>query len=79
MHTAWSGDHVTFAERRPTGESTLGGGELLTPGEIRLGPGESYESPLLYAFWSDTGLDGLSDVLHTHLRARPGHPRSPAR
>lgn len=77
VHTAWSGDHVTFAERRPTGESTLGGGELLTPGEIRLGPGESYESPLLYAVWSDTGLDGLSDVLHTHLRARPGHPRSP--
>ncbi|WFE49505.1 alpha-galactosidase [Micromonospora sp. WMMD1155] len=77
VHTAWSGDHVTVAERRPTGESTLGGGELLAPGEIRLGPGESYETPLLYAVWSDTGLDGLSDVLHTHLRARPGHPRSP--
>ncbi|RAO48635.1 Alpha-galactosidase [Micromonospora saelicesensis] len=77
VHTAWSGDHVTFAERRPTGESTLGGGELLAPGEVQLGPGESYETPLLYAVWSDAGLDGLSDVLHTHLRARPGHPRSP--
>ncbi|MET8045335.1 alpha-galactosidase [Micromonospora sp. NPDC005215] len=77
VHTAWSGDHVTVAERRPTGESTLGGGELLAPGEIRLGPGESYDTPLLYAVWSDVGLDGLSDVLHTHLRARPGHPRSP--
>ncbi|MET8319975.1 alpha-galactosidase [Micromonospora sp. NPDC005189] len=77
VHTAWSGDHVTFAERRPTGESTLGGGELLAPGEIRLGHGESYDTPLLYAVWSDAGLDGLSDVLHTHLRARPGHPRSP--
>ncbi|WP_433317294.1 alpha-galactosidase [Micromonospora sp. CA-269861] len=77
VHTAWSGDHVTVAERRPTGESTLGGGELLAPGEVRLGPGESYETPLLYAVWSDAGLDGLSDVLHTHLRARPGHPRSP--
>ncbi|MFC4021970.1 alpha-galactosidase [Micromonospora sp. GCM10011542] len=76
VHTAWSGDHVTFAERRPTGESTLGGGELLGPGEVRLGPGESYETPLLYAVWSDAGLDGLSDVLHTHLRARPRHPRS---
>ncbi|MEV4196969.1 alpha-galactosidase [Micromonospora globbae] len=77
VHTAWSGDHVTFAERRPTGEATLGGGELLTPGEVVLGPGESYATPLLYAAWSDTGLDGLSDVLHTHLRARPRHPRSP--
>lgn len=77
VHTAWSGDHVTFAERRPTGEATLGGGELLTPGEVVLGPGESYATPLLYAAWSDTGLDGLSDVLHTHLRACPRHPRSP--
>ncbi|MET8373752.1 alpha-galactosidase [Micromonospora profundi] len=77
VHTAWSGDHVTFAERHPTGVSTIGGGELLAPGEIRLATGESYTTPLLYAVWSDAGLDGLSDVLHTHLRARPGHPRSP--
>ncbi|NBE85071.1 alpha-galactosidase [Micromonospora rubida] len=77
VHTAWSGDHVTVAERRPTGESTLGGGELLAPGEVLLAPGGSYTTPLLYAAWSDAGLDGLSDVLHAHLRARPGHPRSP--
>ncbi|KOX10392.1 alpha-galactosidase [Micromonospora profundi] len=77
VHTAWSGDHVAFAERHPTGVSTIGGGELLAPGEIRLAPGESYTTPLLYAVWSDAGLDGLSDVLHTHLRERPGHPRSP--
>ncbi|WP_091348733.1 alpha-galactosidase [Micromonospora rhizosphaerae] len=77
VHTAWSGDHVTFAERRPTGESTLGGAELLTPGEIVLAAGEEYVTPLLYAVWSDAGLDGLSDVLHTHLRARPQHPRPP--
>ena len=77
VHTAWSGDHITVAERRPTGEATLGGGELLAPGEIVLGPGEEYATPLLYAVWSDAGLDGLSDVLHTHLRARPEHPRTP--
>ncbi|MBM7076034.1 alpha-galactosidase [Micromonospora humida] len=77
VHTAWSGDHVTVAERRPTGESTLGGGELLAPGEIVLGPGEEYATPLLYAVHSTAGLDGLSDLLHTHLRARPEHPRTP--
>ncbi|SCG69852.1 alpha-galactosidase [Micromonospora halophytica] len=77
VHTAWSGDHLTVAERRPTGESTLGGGELLTPGEIVLAPGEEYATPLLYAVHSTAGLDGLSDVLHTHLRARPEHPRTP--
>ncbi|MGC4807459.1 alpha-galactosidase [Micromonospora sp. DT233] len=77
VHVAWSGDHVTVAERRPTGESTLGGGELLAPGEVLLGPGESYDTPLLYAAWSGAGLDGLGDALHAHLRARPQHPRSP--
>ncbi|WP_405095086.1 alpha-galactosidase [Micromonospora sp. NBC_01412] len=77
VHTAWSGDHVTVAERRPTGEATLGGGELLAPGEVLLAPGGSYTTPLLYAAWSGAGLDGLSDALHAHLRARPGHPRSP--
>ncbi|MEH1058771.1 alpha-galactosidase [Micromonospora sp. CPCC 206171] len=77
VHTAWSGDHVTVAERRPTGESTLGGGELLAPGEIVLAPGEEYHTPLLYAVHSAAGLDGLSDVLHRHLRARPEHPGTP--
>ncbi|MFI6128446.1 alpha-galactosidase [Micromonospora sp. NPDC051141] len=77
VHTAWSGDHVTVAERRPTGEATLGGGELLAPGEIVLAPGEEYATPLLYAVRSADGLDGLSHALHTHLRARPGHPRTP--
>ncbi|SCF37937.1 alpha-galactosidase [Micromonospora mirobrigensis] len=77
VHTAWSGDHLTYAERRPTGDALLGGGELLAPGEIVLAPGEEYATPLLHAVHSTTGLDGLSDVLHTHLRARPGHPRTP--
>ncbi|MFG1778147.1 alpha-galactosidase [Micromonospora sp. NPDC049048] len=77
VHTAWSGDHVTFAERRPTGESILGGGELLAPGEVVLDPGAEYATPLLYAVFSAAGLDGLSDVLHTHLRARPRHPTTP--
>ncbi|MFV2116255.1 alpha-galactosidase [Micromonospora sp. LOL_025] len=77
VHTAWSGDHVTFAERRPTGESVLGGGELLAPGEVVLDPGGEYATPVLHAVFSDVGLDGLSDVLHTHLRARPQHPATP--
>ncbi|WBB80572.1 alpha-galactosidase [Micromonospora sp. WMMD882] len=76
-HTAWSGDHVTYAERLPTGAAVLGGGELLAPGEVVLAPGAEYATPLLYAARSDAGLDGLSEVLHTHLRARPGHPRTP--
>lgn len=77
VHTAWSGDHVSYAERRPTGDAVLGGGELLGPGEVVLEPGAEYATPWLYAVYAADGLDGLSDALHTHLRARPHHPGSP--
>src|SRR6266545_3047478 len=45
VHVAWSGNHRTFAERTPTGDALLGGGELLLPGEGRIAPGESYATP----------------------------------
>lgn len=41
LHTAWSGNHRTLAERTPNGHAVLSGGELLLPGEITLGPGIS--------------------------------------
>lgn len=69
VHTAWSGDHTTYAERTPEGECLLGGGELLAPGEVVLAPGESYASPWLLGSWSAEGLDPLSHRLHDHLRA----------
>ena len=34
LHTAWSGNHRSVAERNPNGQSVLAGGELLLPGEI---------------------------------------------
>ena len=45
VHTAWSGNHVHYAERVFTGEQLIGGGELLLPGEVRLATGDSYQSP----------------------------------
>ena len=77
VHVAWSGDHVTLAERLPEGYAQLGGGELLAPGEVILQPGDHYTMPWLYAVWSEHGLDGLSLALHEHLRARPHHPSKP--
>ncbi len=77
VHLGWSGDHTHYAERLPEGASVLGAGELLAPAEVRLGPGESYESPWTYFVYSGDGLDGIAARLHRHLRARPGHPRSP--
>ncbi len=77
VHLAWSGDHRSYAERRPDGRAVLGSGELLGPEEVLLGPGESYRTPDVLAVWSDEGLDGLSGRLHRHVRARPGHPARP--
>ncbi len=69
VHTAWSGNHTTYAERTPEGDCLLGGGELLAPGEVVLAPGEAYRSPTLLGSWSPAGLDPLSHRFHAHLRA----------
>ncbi|WP_210649024.1 alpha-galactosidase [Nocardioides sp. SYSU D00065] len=69
VHTAWSGNHTTYAERTPEGDCLLGGGELLAPGEVVLRPGDTYRSPELLGSWSDRGLDPLSHRFHAHLRA----------
>ncbi|QHT54987.1 alpha-galactosidase [Cellulomonas sp. H30R-01] len=76
VHTAWSGNHRTLAERSHYHAGLLGGGELLSPGEVRLAPGESYTSPWVYGSWG-VGLDALAGRFHRWLRARPQHPRTP--
>ncbi|WP_336920835.1 alpha-galactosidase [Aquipuribacter sp. SD81] len=81
VHVAWSGDHVHLADRLPEGAGrhagVLAGGELLRPGEVRLGAGETYTSPPVLFVRADDGLDGLSARLHAHVRARAAHPRTP--
>ncbi|PPK98688.1 alpha-galactosidase [Kineococcus xinjiangensis] len=76
LHVGWSGNHRTYAERLPTGEAVIGGGELLLSGEVALGPGESYTTPWVYASCGE-GLDEMSARFHAHLRARSHHPRRP--
>ena len=78
VHTAWSGNHATFAELGLAGVRVVGGGELLMPGEVVLAPGESYTTPWLYGAYGE-GLDAVSSAFHEHLRARRGHPVSPRR
>lgn len=77
VHTAWSGNHATYAEQTLSGVRVLGGGELLLPGEVRLQPGEQYTSPWLYGAYGH-GLDAISASFHGHLRRRGTHP-SPSR
>ncbi|SJN41552.1 Alpha-galactosidase [Luteococcus japonicus LSP_Lj1] len=72
VHTAWSGNHVHYAERTLTGDQVIGGGELLLlPGEVVLANGQSYTSPWL-VFGHGTGLDSIAHAHHGFLRAT--HP-----
>jgi alpha-galactosidase len=79
VHVAWSGNHEHLVERLPEGAgmhaAVIGGGELLAPGEVRLGPGETYRTPDVVAVWSADGLDGLTARLLRHQRAA-ADPRS---
>lgn len=76
VHPGWSGNQRMLAERSYHGVSLLGAGELLEPGEVRLGPGERYTSPWTYATYG-VGLDDASARVHDWLRSRPEHPRRP--
>ncbi|SDD70450.1 alpha-galactosidase [Auraticoccus monumenti] len=76
VHTGWSGNHTHYAERVFTGEQLVGGGELLLPGEVRLGTGETYTSSWLHGSHGH-GLDAVARRFHRELRARPQHPRRP--
>jgi alpha-galactosidase len=74
VHVAWSGNSVLRVERDAATGTTIGGGELLLPGELRLGPGESYRTPWVHVAGSSDGLDGLAAAWHEHQRALPAHP-----
>jgi alpha-galactosidase len=76
VHTAWSGNHRTYAERHMSGYAVIGGGELLLPGEVRMQAGETYSTPVIYGSYG-AGLDDVSRRFHDFLRSRPHHPRSP--
>ncbi|MEV0849638.1 alpha-galactosidase [Streptomyces sp. NPDC049954] len=75
-HVGWSGNQVYRTELRED-VLTIGGGELLLPGEVALGQGERYETPWVYFAASDEGLDGLAEQFHTYVRSLPAHPASP--
>ena len=74
---AWSGNSHYLVERGFDGQQAIGAGELLLPGEIVLKANENYEAPLLFAVYSNKGLDGISEAFHSHLRARAVHPKRP--
>ncbi|MEN9305795.1 MAG: hypothetical protein RLY76_1063 [Actinomycetota bacterium] len=74
---AWSGDIKYCVEKTYEGIQSIGAAEILLPGEVILKNGESYKAPELFAWYSNQGLDGLANNLHSHLRARDVHPKRP--
>lgn len=74
VHVAWSGNSVLRVERSGASVTTVGGGELLQPGEVVLGEGASYSTPWVFFTAADDGLDGLAASLHTWQRSLPTHP-----
>jgi alpha-galactosidase len=72
-----TGDDAEPREGLAPGATTIGGGELLLPGEIILAEGESYTTPWVYLAAARSGLDDLSAQFHGYLRSLPAHPRSP--
>lgn len=76
-HFGHSGNRATFVEKSASGPAMVGSGELFLPGEMELAAGESYRTPWVFAAHSTAGIDGVSDVFHDWIRARPTHPRSP--
>lgn len=77
FHLAWAGNHELLADRHADGYAYVQLGEYLHPGEIDLAPGETYVTPWLLGTASTSGLNGVSDAFHAHVRSRPGHPTRP--
>ena len=71
----WSGDSQYCVEKNYEGMQSIGAAEVLLPGEVILDKGETYKAPTFFAWYSDRGLDGLAQNLHSHLRARELHPK----
>jgi len=76
VHVGWSGNSVLRHERDAATGTTLGGGELLQPGEVVLGEGESYRTPWVYFAAAADGLDGLAAAWHGFQRSLAAHPTS---
>ncbi len=69
FHLAWSGNSRVRVDCSQGGAASVQMGELLLPGEIQLGPDESYHTPVLKACWSKLGYSDLSQRLHRHLES----------
>ncbi|MFM8856413.1 MAG: alpha-galactosidase [Actinomycetota bacterium] len=68
LHCAWSGNHVTYAERLVDGRRYVQMGELFHPGEICLDPGQKISTPSIIGVHSSHGINVASHMFHDHVR-----------
>ena len=68
FHLGWSGNHQLRADIKSDGRRFVQAGELLLAGECILAENQSYTTPWLYACYSETGLNGISDRFHRFVR-----------
>jgi alpha-galactosidase len=73
-HLAWSGNSVQQAEWLDDGRYLWQFGEWLAPGEVRLEPGETLETPELIATFSADGRNGAMQNFHAAIRKRMTWP-----
>jgi alpha-galactosidase len=68
FHLGWSGNSRLRLDQLSDGRTFLQLGEYFYPGEMSLKAGEQYQTPVLYAGYSDAGLSALSRQFHHHLK-----------
>lgn len=71
-HLAWSGDHATRIERNADGAAILLMGARLEPGEVRLRPGERYDTPAALFRIARNGRASASQAFHAQVPPSPG-------
>ena len=79
FHLAWSGNHRVRVDTLIDGRVFASMGALLAPGEVRLEPGERFESPQIVAAYSPGGLSALSRAFHGHVRGALLRPSTRAK
>ncbi len=73
-HLAWSGNSSNQIERCDDGRFAWQMGECLSPGEVRLGAGESLTTPQWLVTCSYAGRNGAMQTMHRALRGRVDWP-----
>lgn len=68
FHFAWSGNHRLRVDVKADGRRYMQAEVIYLPGEIMLEQDQSLTTPWLYASYSNTGLNGMSDQFHRHVR-----------